>query len=117
MAELHLEEDAAISLWAGQQRVAPGSNFLRDLYGVDDYDPDNQECIVEDSVAPIKDIISKLSYSDSFVDAAVVAADQLGIRSALWVMAQFDYAYDPAAAGIAPMPQEPVFIGRFDWNE
>lgn len=44
-------------------------------------------------------------------------AGQLGITSALWVMAQFDFAYDPAASGIASMPQEPVFIGRFDWNE
>ncbi|MDB5342831.1 MAG: hypothetical protein JWP89_1208 [Schlesneria sp.] len=117
MAELYLEEDGIVSLWIGQRQVASGSNFLRDQFGIDFYDPDNQECIVEDSVTSIADLISQLSYSESFQGDAVEAAERLGITSGIWVMGQYDYAYDLLAAGVTAVPVEPVFIGKFNWHE
>ncbi|TWT34124.1 hypothetical protein Enr8_15170 [Blastopirellula retiformator] len=35
MEDVYFEEDGVVSLWLGQVKVAPGSNFLRDLYRVD----------------------------------------------------------------------------------
>ena len=110
-------KDGAVSLWIGQKRVTPGSNFLRDQFGVDYYDPDNQECIVEEAVTPIFDLVSRLTCSESFRVAAIEAVEHLGVTSALWVMAQFDFAYDPLAAGLKSAPSEPLFIGKFDWHE
>jgi hypothetical protein len=98
-------------------RVAQGSNFLKDKYGVEYYDPDNQECVVENSAIPFANLVSQLSYSESFQAAAIDAAQRLGVSSALWVMAQYDFAYDPEAVGLAVLPHEPLFIGRFQWNE
>jgi hypothetical protein len=117
MADLYLSEDGAVSLWIGQKLVTPGSNFLRDQFGVNYYDPDNQECIVEVAVTPISDLVSRLSFSESFRAAAIEAAERLGVKSALWVMAQFDFAYNPLAAGLKSPRSEPLFIGKFDWHE
>jgi hypothetical protein len=117
MEEIYFDEPGVISLWVGQVWVALGSNFLRDLYGVDDYDPDNQECILRDSSTTVSELVLKLSYSDSFRDAAIESALQLGIVSARWIMAQYDFAYDPTRVGLAALPTEPVFIGRFKWHE
>ena len=86
MTELDFEEDGVVSLWVGQKRVATGSNFLRDKYGIEYYDPDNQECVIEESVTPLFDLLSQLSYSESFRDDAFEAAKHLGITSALWIM-------------------------------
>ncbi len=114
---MYFEEDGIVSLWVGQVRVAKGSNFLKDQYGVDYYDPDNQECVVEESVIPIAGLISQLSYSASFREAAINAASQLSVSSALWVMAQYDFDYDPEAVGLTDLPDEPKFIGKFNWHE
>lgn len=117
MEDVYFEEDGVVSLWVGQVKVAPGSNFLRDLYRVDDYDPDNQECIVQASATPIVDLIAELSYSESFRDAALAAAEQLRMSSPLWIMAQYDFAYDPAAVQLIDWPAEPKFLGTFAWND
>lgn len=117
MADFSFEEDGIVSLWAGQVPVAPGSNFLRDGYGVEYYDPDFQECIVEDAITPIAEILPKLSYSASFREAALDAARRLGIPSCRWVMAQYDFAYDPGLPGLVSIPAEPVFLGRFQWSQ
>jgi hypothetical protein len=116
MSQVYFEEDGVVSLWVGKVPVAAGSNFLRDHYGVEYYDPDNQECVVEESSTPISEIVCKLSYSESFRDAATIEAKRIGIRSGLWVMAQYDFAYDPELVGIKVLPREPVFLGRFRWS-
>jgi hypothetical protein len=117
MDEIYWEKEGVVSLWAGQVRVADGSNFLRDQYGVEYYDPDNQECVVEESIIPISDLIPQLSYSESFRAAAIESARRVGISSALWVMAQYDFAYDPSKVALTLLPQEPAFLGSFPWRE
>ena len=41
--------DGIVSIWVGQERVEPDSDFLREKFGVEYYDPDSQDCIVEES--------------------------------------------------------------------
>lgn len=117
MADIYFGKGGVVSLWAGQRRVVPGSNFLRDKFNVEYNDPDNEECIVEDSISPLPDLISGLSYSESFQQAAIKAAERLGVTAALWVMAEFDFAYDPVKAGVQRVPSEPIFLGQFEWHE
>ena len=116
MEDLFFEEAGVVSLWAGQVPVTPGSNFLRAGYGVGYCDPDFQDCIVEESITPIGEILHKLSYSASFREAAIDAARRFGISSCRWVMAQYDFAYDPSLPGLVSLSTEPVFLGRFRWS-
>ena len=66
--------------------------------------------------APITDILQQLSYSASFLDVAVRAAEARGIRSAFWALGQYDFAYDPARLD-TPVAPDPVFIGTFPWSD
>jgi hypothetical protein len=109
--------DGVVSIWVGQVAVTPGSDFLRDTFGVEYYDPDSQESIVESSPSPLAAMVRRLSYSESFGDAVLKEANRVGLTSALWVMAQFDFAYDGAKAGLSELPDEPFYLGSFEWQE
>jgi hypothetical protein len=65
---------------------------------------------------PLSSILAPLSYSKSFIDTAVSAAERLGIKEAYGVLAQFDFAYDPRQI-TKQIGREPVFIGCFDWHD
>src|SRR4051812_34503812 len=106
-----------VSIWCGQSPVEPDSDFLRDNYGIEYWDPDSQECVIDKSTPPISLLAKRLSYHESFYDALIRGAESLRLTKALWVLAQYDFAYDPARAGLTKIPDEPQFIGCFKWHE
>ena len=110
-------KDGIVSIWIGQQPVEPGSDFLREKFGVEYHDPDSQECIVEKSISPLPALVPRLSYSESFRDAAIQEANRIGLMAALWVFAQYDFAFDPKKAGLSVLPGEPFYLGNFAWHE
>src|SRR5262245_1275828 len=117
------EKKGKVSLWLGIRKPdlpkMRNIDILKKLCGVTDYNLDDQEVAgVDDSfpLAKIKDLIAKFSYSSSFIDAALKAAEKQSLTQAYWCLAQFDFAYDTkkASGKVAP---DPIFLGVFDWND
>jgi hypothetical protein len=109
-----------VSIWLGvkkpNQKAMKGVDILKDLCGVESYDLDFQElAAVSDDFpkATVEEILRRLSYSSSFIEATMKAAAKRKITDAYWALAQYDYAYK-TRAGVA---KDPVFIGAFDWND
>jgi hypothetical protein len=117
MDTVSFERTGRVSVWVGRKTVEPGSDFLRELFGVEYYDPDDQECIIGEFTSHVGKLAHRLSYSESFIDALIDAANRLGIDSCLWVFAQYDFEYDPVKARINPLPEEPRYIGTFPWYD
>jgi hypothetical protein len=108
-----------VSLWVGFDRVDPGIDLLTGLCGVDHYDIDDQEIIVDDTNwkrQPIEALMRPLSYSSSFITEALAAARSKGITDGLYVLCQFDFAYDPKKVR-REVANDPVFLGCFPWND
>jgi hypothetical protein len=62
----------------------------------------------------IGSLVEPLSYSDSFLSEAVRAAKSKNIEVARWVLAQFDFKYDPSVV-VRSIAADPVFIGYFPY--
>jgi hypothetical protein len=112
-----------VSIWVGLRKPDPeamaGVDILNDLCGTGHYDLDDQEVSAiagNFPKAPVADILRRLSYSSSFLAAALGAAKGKAIRHAYWALAQYDFAYDPARAQ-QPVAPDPVFLGAFDWTD
>lgn len=94
-------------------------DVLKDLCGVDYYDIDDQETSAIDetlSKAKVDDVLKLLSYSSSFLEAALDAAAAKKITKVHSAIAQFDFAYKPERAR-SPVAPDPLFLGVFDWND
>ena len=94
-------------------------DVLKDLCGVDYYDLDDQEVSAVDETLPranVDDILGRLSYSTSFLKAALEAAAKKKVTKAYCALAQFDFAYKPEKAR-QPVAVDPLFLGIFDWND
>ncbi|WP_254508929.1 hypothetical protein [Anatilimnocola floriformis] len=117
MDELCFEEVGFVSLWVGQSLVEDGSDFLRDQYRVDFADADFQECTIREQALPLAELLVAISWSESFREAALAGAQQAGLTAGRWLMAQFDFKYDPAVAELREMPRDPVFIGAFEFSK
>ena len=83
MSELYFQEEGFVSLWVGRVPVEPGSTLLTDAFGIECPDPDEHELIVAETLTPIADLLSKLSYAKSFQVAALRAAAAHGVSSAI----------------------------------
>ena len=112
-----------VSLWIGVRKpnlkAMEGVDILKDLCGVEYYDLDDQEVAgAGDSFpkAPFAEIVGKLSYSSSFLEAASEAAAKKKLNQAYWALAQYDFAYNPQRARGA-VAADPLFLGVFDWND
>jgi hypothetical protein len=112
-----------VSLWLAVKKPSvkkmKGVDILKDLCGVRYYDLDSQElAAVADNFprAPVEEVIGKLSYSSTFVDAATQAAAGKSIKHAYWALAQYDFVYEPKA-GRKVDERAPLFLGVFDWND
>ncbi len=116
----YFEKVGVVSVWLGLVKPEPNDDvdILRDRCGVESYDLDLQDVIIvrEFEEAPIADILGQLSYSESFLDAAVRAAEVKEITKARWVMGQYDFAYDPVRVYV-PVAADPVYIGNFLWSD
>ena len=112
-------QDGVVSVWVFREEENPADaekDVLQDFCGVEYYDIDSQEGATFDQMQPLNSLLEQLSYSNSFIDKAIGAAEQMGIRDAYGVLAQFDFAYDPTRV-TKLVSSDPVFIGYFDWHE
>jgi hypothetical protein len=116
----YFDHPGSVSIWLGLTKPERDNSvdILRDLCGVEYYDLDFQEVVAvgEFDVAPVEDVLRRLSYSASFVNAALQVAASKGIRTAFWAVCQYDYAYDPARV-YGMIAADPVFIGSFPWSD
>jgi hypothetical protein len=108
-----------VSVWLGQEKIEQNVDLLRSFCGIDSYSLDDQEISVNSTTwrtQSILNLLSKVSYSSSFIDAAVAAASKHGITEALYAICQFDFAYVPDDNKPAKL-NAPVFIGHFPWDD
>jgi hypothetical protein len=97
-------------------KAMEGADLLRDLCGVDSYDLDDQEVSAIDGTFPkaaVDVVLGRLSYSSSFIKAALEAAATKKVTNVYWALAQYDFAYNPDKAR-PPVADDPLF---FDWND
>lgn len=109
----------AVSIWVGilGEEVNAGADILQDLCGVGYYRMDDQEINNFDfNLIDVRQLLSGLSYSFSFLDNAVVAAKKLGLNEARWIVAQYDFKYDPSKI-TRLIESDPVFIGFFEYSD
>lgn len=75
------------------------NDALQTLAGVGYYNLDDQETNGSDSEPlSIDKLLAPISYSQSFSNQIVEAANSKGIFSSRWVLVQFDFAYDRSRA-------------------
>jgi hypothetical protein len=117
------DKKGKVSVWVGVRKpdlkAMEGVDLLEDLCGVDSYDLDDQEVGAIDGTFPkadVVDILQRISYSSSFLEAAMEAAAAKNATKAYWALAQFDFAYKPEKAR-RPIADDPLFLGVFDWND
>jgi hypothetical protein len=114
----HFDADGFVSIWCGEfPTEADREAHLRERYGEEFEDEPLAEWIGEfgfgwfdhdfmdansDDLArrPIRDLIVPCSYAASYVEAAVAAAEQLGIQTTQTVLLLFNWRYDPVATGV-----------------
>ena len=94
----NFDKEGCVSIWVGLQPRRKKTDALKVLCGVDCYDVDFQECILSDDgeEVPIRLLLQRFSYAPTFIDEAMKVANGRGITSARWVVAQCEFAYDPA---------------------
>ena len=112
-----------LSLWLAVRKPSikkmEGVDILKDLCGVRHYDLDSQElsAVADDfPKATVREIVGKLSYSSTFVEAATQAAVEKSIKHAYWALAQYDFVYKPRPRRSVD-ERAPLFLGVFDWND
>jgi len=112
------EKAEFVSLWAGladQSISSDETDVLQDLCGVGYYNIDNQESNCHEfRLVSVADLLDELSYSTTFRDGAIKAAFDKGISKARWVIAQYDFAYDPARVKRSTS-NDPIFLGVFPY--
>ena len=112
-------EEGVVSVWF---RCDPWSDTtevdaLEVLCGVEYYDIDRNEANASDDGTPvdIAELLRPCSFSGSFMDAAIAKAHELGVHKAVWLLLQFDFAYDVAKT-VRPISDELTFIGYFPYS-
>jgi hypothetical protein len=66
--------------------------------------------------ATVREILRKLSYSSTFLEAATRSAAEKSLKHAYWALAQYDFVYKPRR-GRKVDERAPFFLGVFDWND
>jgi hypothetical protein len=112
-----------VSIWLGvrkpDMKAMEGVDILKDLCRVSYYDLDDQEVAAAGNTFPratVREILSKLSYSSSFLAPAMQVAAKKKLRHAYWALAQYDFAYNPNRIR-RKVAKDPLFLGVFDWND
>ncbi len=111
------ESPCEVSIWLGYSRHGDGSNdVLQDLCGVGYYSLDNQEAnCFSFELTKVERLLKEISYSVSFIDAAVRTAKRRKLSEARWVTVQFDFAYAPEKVK-RPVAADPIFLGVFRYS-
>jgi hypothetical protein len=109
-----------VSVWVTVRKPnRKTKDVLKDLCGVEYYDLDDQEVSAVDETLPkadVDDVLGRLSYSSSFLKAALEAATAKKVTKVYCALAQYDFAYNPEKAR-PPVAGDPLFLGVFDWND
>lgn len=111
------EQQDIVSVWLGMLggEHDTEADVLQDLCGVGYYRLDDQEIHhVDFKQLPVEQLISALSYSDSFLVQTVEAATKRSIHAAKWVLVQYDFNYNPIKVQ-RPVAADPIFIGSFPY--
>ncbi len=106
-----------ISIWIGVKRPPPKTDILTELCGVAKYDLDSQELIRDPRwrTKPLAELVNQLSYSDSFSEDVLAAAEKQGFDKVLYVLAQYDYKFTVKKSK-KPHELAPQFLGAFKWT-
>ncbi len=95
------EQEGVVSVWVrfGDGTGVPEEcDVLQDLCGVGYYDLDQQAANCFDfQMVSVRRLLEEMSYSNTFIAAAITAAKAKGIESAHWAVAKFGFAYDQTA--------------------
>ena len=114
------EAEGFVSIWVatGVLNKYPAElEPLQDWCGVGYYDVDSHEQNhAEYKAVPIAELLTPLSYSPSFQRQALEEARRRGISTVTWVMAQYDFAYQPSAAK-RPVSDVVTFLGAFRYSK
>ena len=111
------ERKGVVSVWlkTAPSNEDPRIDALQDLCGVGYYRLDNQEAFTLGESASISALLEHISYSATFSNDVVRRAEELGISSACWLLAQFDFEYDPSKVQ-RPISNRLAFIGAFPYR-
>lgn len=113
------ERAGFVSLWAGladQSTAHEEIDVLQDLCGVGYYNIDNQESNSHEfRLVSVADLLDELSYSPTFRDEAFKVAVDKGVMKGRWVVAQYDFAYDPGRVKRL-ISNDPIFLGAFPYT-
>jgi hypothetical protein len=125
--------DEIVSLWVAicPLKEIPENYFSENYEGEDDepfndfsndfgfgyYDHDFVETICNEdwSEMAAADLIAKLSYSQSFLEAAQKAADDRGVTTTAYVLALYNFSYDPKVT-LLESSKFMRFIGAFPFS-
>lgn len=111
------EEEGVVSIWLGLSQVENDNvDVLQDLCGVGYYDLDNAEAnCCEFRKLSVRDLLAPMSYSHSFLEPTLKAAQERAMHEGRWVTLQFDFRYDPSKVK-RPVAADPVFPGAFNYS-
>jgi hypothetical protein len=112
------ESTGEVSIWLGYSQDADEStDVLQDLCGVGYYSLDDQEAnCFSFELTKVARLLEEISYSASFLAAAVRAAKRRELSEARWVTVQFDFAYAPEKVK-RPVAADPIFLGVFRYSK
>ncbi len=115
------DKEGVVSVWVGleDKKDDPEElDILQDLCGVGYYNIDFQEINFRNqkTLVPIKELITEMSYSDSFVEEMLHAAERNDLDIVRWVLLQYDFAYNPMHVK-RTIYKDPVFLGCFEYKK
>lgn len=112
-------KDGVVSVWLGLADLAgwpDNLDLLQDLCGVGYYDHDDQEVNFRSyKLVSLAVLVGEFSYSPSFSNQVIQAASRIGIHEVRWILAQFDFEYDPNRVKRS-IQDDPVFLGAFPYS-
>ena len=109
------EKRGVVSVWVELKDHGAEKNIdtLQDLCGVGYYRLSDQESnSFNDEFAYLPDLLPALSYSASYINEVVAAAQNKGIHKARRIVVQYDFAYDPAVI-VREIDKNALFLGVF----
>jgi hypothetical protein len=113
------EKEGVVSVWVGLRGDKGDSevDVLQDLCGVGYYRLDDQESNNFDfKLVDLRVLLADLSYSESFIEAVLNAAKSKGLVDARWVVAQYNFQYDPSKVS-RTIADDSKFVGYFPYDD
>jgi len=114
---ISFEKEGWISVWSGMSAEDREQDILKSFCGIDYYDVDFQEILVAPDweVIDSTQLFERLSFADSYLDKLIHAATTKGLVKCRYVVAQFNFKYDPKKV-TKPIAPDPVFVGTFRYS-